>query len=88
MKILIVGDSCKDIFVYGEITKLSPEAPVPVFNPIKQKENGGMAHNVFNNLVSLGVDATLVTNRDTNIRKVRYVDNRSNQMVLRIDEND
>ena len=88
MKILIVGDSCKDIFVYGEITKLSPEAPVPVFNPIKQKENGGMDHNVFNNLVSLGVDATLVTNRDTNIRKVRYVDNRSNQMVLRIDEND
>ena len=53
MKILIVGDSCKDIFVYGEITKLSPEAPVPVFNPIRQKENGGMAHNVFNNLVSL-----------------------------------
>jgi len=88
MKILIVGDSCIDVFVYGEITRLSPEAPVPVFNPIKQKENGGMAHNVFNNLVSLGVDATLVTNRDTNIRKVRYVDNRSNRMVLRIDEND
>ena len=33
--ILIIGDSCKDVFVYGEISRLSPEAPVPVFNPIE-----------------------------------------------------
>ena len=88
MNVLVIGDSCKDVFIYGDIERISPEAPVPVFKPTHTEKNDGMAKNVFNNLVSLGVDATLVTNRDTNIRKVRYVDNRSNQMVLRIDEND
>ena len=34
MTILIVGDSCIDEFVYGSIFRMSPEAPVPVFQPI------------------------------------------------------
>ena len=52
MNILIVGDSCKDIFIYGEITRLSPEAPVPVLNPLKEISNDGMAKNVVNNVES------------------------------------
>ena len=32
-KILLVGDNCKDIYQYGTIDRLSPEAPVPVFVP-------------------------------------------------------
>ena len=54
MKILIVGDSCKDVFIYGDVTRLSPEAPVPVFNPRKTIENDGMAKNVSNNVEVLG----------------------------------
>ena len=27
-KILVVGDSCEDIFIYGDITRVAPEAPV------------------------------------------------------------
>ena len=33
MTILIVGDSCEDVFVYGDITRICPEAPIPVFVP-------------------------------------------------------
>ena len=87
MKILIVGDSCTDVFVYGEITRLSPEAPVPVFNPLRQKENDGMARNVANNVEALNVTIHTITNKNS-IRKVRYVDKKSNQLVLRVDEHD
>ena len=87
MTILIVGDSCTDVFVYGEITRLSPEAPVPVFNPLREKTNGGMAKNVANNVEALKMTIFTLTNKN-NIRKVRYVDDKSNQLVLRVDEND
>ena len=87
MTILIVGDSCKDIFIYGEIKRLSPEAPVPVFNPLRQKGNDGMAKNVANNVEALNVTIHTITNKN-DIRKVRYVDRKSNQLVLRVDEHD
>ena len=87
MKMLVVGDSCKDIFIYGEIKRLSPEAPVPVFNPVGQKGNDGMAKNVANNVEALNVTIHTITNKN-DIRKVRYVDHKSNQLVLRVDEHD
>ena len=89
MKILVIGDSCTDKFIYGECNRICPEAPVPVFNPIEQKSNGGMAKNVFNNLVSLSNDweIDLVTN-ENEITKTRLVDKKTNQMLLRVDEDD
>lgn len=89
MKVLVIGDSCIDKFVYGECNRICPEAPVPVFNPIEQKSNGGMAKNVFNNLASLAKnwDIDLVTNEDE-ITKTRLVDIKTNQMLLRVDEDD
>jgi len=86
-KVLVVGDSCTDIFIYGKVERLCPEAPVPVINPTHQTENGGMSKNVISNLKSLGCDTQLISNLNS-IKKVRYVDERSNQMVLRVDEND
>ena len=88
MRVLVIGDSCEDVFIYGEIERMSPEAPVPILQPIRKTKNGGMALNVYNNFLSLGVEVNIVTNEKSQIRKVRYVDNRSSQMVLRIDEND
>ena len=76
-----------DVFVYGQIDRLCPEAPVPIFEPIHQKENGGMARNVKNNLVALGADVHIISN-DNGMKKIRYVDTNSNQMVMRLDEND
>ena len=87
MKILVIGDSCIDEFVYGDIRRISPEAPIPVFVPTKSKTNDGMAKNVSNNVKSLGSDIELITNQN-GIVKRRYVDNRSGQMVLRVDEHD
>ena len=86
-KILVIGDSCSDIFIYGDIERICPEAPVPVFKPTHQTENGGMAKNVVANLKALGCQVDLISNLN-DIKKVRYVDNRSNQLVLRVDEHD
>jgi len=87
VKILVIGDSCDDVFIYGDITRVAPEAPVPVIVPVRKESNPGMAGNVVANLKALGVDVKLITNPEP-IRKIRYVDERYNQMVLRVDEND
>ena len=87
MKILIIGDSCLDVFMYGEVSRLAPEAPVPVIIPESKIENLGMAGNVKTNLEALGCEVELVTNTEQ-IKKIRYVDSRYNQMLLRVDEND
>jgi bifunctional ADP-heptose synthase (sugar kinase/adenylyltransferase) len=88
MKILVIGDSCKDIFIYGQVSRMCPEAPVPVFNPTKQIDNLGMAANVVMNLYSCGVDwVDLVSNKEV-ITKSRYVEEKSNHMIMRVDCND
>ncbi len=46
MKVLVIGDSCKDVFVYGSCDRMAPAAPVPVFIPQYLKDNKGMAGNV------------------------------------------
>ena len=87
MRVLVIGDSCKDVFIYGDIERISPEAPVPVFTPTHEESNDGMARNVSNNVESLGITIHTVTNKNSIVKK-RYVENRSSQMVLRVDEHD
>lgn len=89
LKILVIGESCKDVFTYGVCTRLTPECPVPVFNPIETISNGGMAKNVHHNVLSLGVDCHLVTNKNWHqITKTRFIEKRSNHMFLRVDKSD
>ena len=87
MNVLVIGDSCKDVFIYGDIERISPEAPIPVFKPTHEESNGGMARNVANNVEALEVTIHTITNKNS-IRKVRYVDKKSNQLVLRVDKHD
>jgi len=87
MNVLVIGDSCKDVFIYGDIERISPEAPVPVFKPTREESNGGMAKNVANNVEALDMYIHTVTNKNS-ITKIRFVENRSGQMVLRVDEHD
>ena len=88
MKILVIGDSCTDVFIYGRCERLNPEAPIPVFEPTKTVTNQGMAGNVVANLNKLGVQKVeLITNHEQ-ITKTRYVEYKSNQMLLRVDSND
>jgi len=87
--ILIIGETCKDIFVYGECDRLCPEAPAPVFNPIEVLENPGMAMNVQRNVVKLGQKCHIYTNPNwKHITKTRYVHKNTNQMFVRVDTND
>ena len=85
--VLVIGDSCTDRFIYGDSTRLAPEAPIPVFNPISETTNQGMAGNVARNIQSLGSKVHLISNK-INPLKTRYVDDRSGHILLRVDEND
>ena len=87
INILIIGDSCEDSFVYGDVFRLAPEGPVPIFNPRHTKANGGMALNVYENIKAIGAHAKLITH-DEEIIKTRYVDERTNTLLLRVDTND
>jgi bifunctional ADP-heptose synthase (sugar kinase/adenylyltransferase) len=83
-KVLVIGDTCKDIHVYGTCDRMCPDAPVPVFVPTVTKENLGMAGNVYQNMVSLGATVDIKTN-DVTIEKKRFVQEATNHMFLRVD---
>ena len=84
-KILVIGDGCDDVYIYGKCKRLCPDAPVPILLPFKKITNGGMAKNVYENIKSLGIFVDIITHRNT-ITKTRYVDEKTNQMFIRIDE--
>jgi len=89
MSILVIGESCLDVFTYGECNRMCPEAPVPVFNPINTIENGGMAMNVYANLLRMGTEVEIITNDNfKDIKKIRFIDHRTNHMFMRLDEMD
>ena len=53
-KILVVGDVILDHFVWGYVSRISPEAPVPIVTVERENDMPGGAANVANNLVALG----------------------------------
>lgn len=72
-RFLVVGDAMLDVYLHGQVTRISPEAPVPVFN-YKRKENilGGAA-NVAANVASMGLPVALlsVIGNDENGEKLK-----------------
>jgi D-beta-D-heptose 7-phosphate kinase/D-beta-D-heptose 1-phosphate adenosyltransferase len=82
-KILLIGDNCTDIYQYGTVDRISPEAPVPVFVPTRTEECNGMAGNVFNNLEALGCNVHYQFGETST--KTRLIDERSKQQIIRID---
>jgi D-beta-D-heptose 7-phosphate kinase / D-beta-D-heptose 1-phosphate adenosyltransferase len=58
--VLCIGDLMLDDFVYGEVTRISPEAPAPVIAVQRSETNIGGAGNVARNLASLGVRCIFV----------------------------
>ena len=59
-RILVVGDIILDKYLFGEINRISPEAPVPVVNIIEQVERLGGAGNVARNAARLDANITLL----------------------------
>jgi len=53
-RVLVIGDVMMDVFVWGKVQRISPEAPVPVVDVMTESYRLGGAANVVNNLVSLG----------------------------------
>jgi D-beta-D-heptose 7-phosphate kinase/D-beta-D-heptose 1-phosphate adenosyltransferase len=84
-KILVIGDSCLDEYIYCTTDRFCPDAPVPILKPESFVSALGMAGNVVDNLKSLGCDGWLVSNAN-HIKKTRYVDSRTNHMFIRVDE--
>ena len=83
-KILLIGDSCTDEYVYGTCERLNPEAPVPILNLKRKETTRGMAWNVRENLMSFGMEVYIITNQES-ITKTRYIDEKYNQQILRVD---
>ena len=57
---MIIGDIIVDEYIWGDVHRISPEAPVPVFETATETRGCGGAANVAQNVASLGGDATLV----------------------------
>ena len=84
LNVLLIGDSCTDEYYIGTCDRLSPEAPVPVIKIVDHYVLDGMSANVNLNLTNLGIDADFITNTEQ-IIKTRYIDKRSGQHLLRVD---
>jgi bifunctional ADP-heptose synthase (sugar kinase/adenylyltransferase) len=85
-KVLVIGDSCQDIFIYGNCPRLAPEAPAPVFHEAETTTNDGMAKNVARNLQSLNPDLEIdIITQEKEITKTRFIEKSTNHLLLRID---
>lgn len=90
-KILVVGDLMLDLYTYGKVSRISPEAPVPILLKTSEKYGPGGAANVANNLALLGAKVSvcgmigsdskgeilmsLLRNQGIDVRSVIKVDN-------------
>jgi D-beta-D-heptose 7-phosphate kinase/D-beta-D-heptose 1-phosphate adenosyltransferase len=87
-KILVIGDSCIDEFVYCSANRLCPDIPVPVLNVSHRTENPGMSMNLVRNIKSLGYECDSMTQKNwKQVTKTRYMHLESNHMFVRIDKN-
>ena len=84
-KILLIGDSCHDVYCFGKCERISPEAPVPVLRIVKEEIRPGMVLNVRKNLSNF-FEGTIdtYTNKEKIIKK-RYVEENTKQHMLRVD---
>ncbi|WP_051360297.1 D-glycero-beta-D-manno-heptose-7-phosphate kinase [Candidatus Symbiobacter mobilis] len=60
-RVLVVGDVMLDRYWYGDVDRISPEAPVPVVRIQREEDRNGGAANVAANLAALGVRTTLLS---------------------------
>ncbi|MDR1951910.1 MAG: D-glycero-beta-D-manno-heptose-7-phosphate kinase [Elusimicrobiota bacterium] len=60
-KILVIGDSMVDKFIWGTVKRISPEAPVPIVEVTGESETLGGAGNVASNIAALGAEVYLIS---------------------------
>ncbi|HXD33252.1 MAG TPA: D-glycero-beta-D-manno-heptose-7-phosphate kinase [Pyrinomonadaceae bacterium] len=83
-KIVVLGDIMLDEFVWGDVTRISPEAPVPVVDIRRESSHLGGAANVLANVVALGAQACVVgvIGNDSAGERVREALRRTNSGAL------
>lgn len=86
LKVLVIGDTCDDVYHFGTCTRINPEAPAPLLTFSRSEMRPGMATNVALNVSSLGHDVKLVTNV-MRPKKERFLDERYSYQLLRVDTN-
>lgn len=82
--ILLIGDNCLDVYYYGNVERISPEAPIPILNFMRKEERPGMGANVMENLEKLGLTVSFSTSGMS--VKTRFIDETSKQHLLRLDK--
>ncbi len=60
-RVLVVGDAMLDRYLFGDVERISPEAPVPVVRVTREEDRLGGAANVALNVRALGLAVTLIT---------------------------
>ena len=83
-KVLVIGDIIMDYFVWGDVNRISPEAPVPVVQVKRETKMLGGAANVIHNIATLGAKPILcgVIGGDLNGREILHM---AGEMGLRTD---
>lgn len=84
--IVVIGDYCEDVTYQGEVTRISPEAPIAVFKVLNKKVMPGMAGNVAACFTKLGHKVNLIIpyHVDSKTKKNRYY--AGDYYLYRIDE--
>src|ERR1043166_6559668 len=72
-RIAVLGDVMLDEFIWGDVTRISPEAPVPVVSIQRESTHLGGAANVLANITAIGAAGNVigVVGRDAAAEKVR-----------------
>lgn len=84
MKVLVCGDAMSDLYWRGTVSRVSPEAPVPVVAIASVEKREGAAANVANNIEAMGIACErLFGTSKERIQKIRLL--AKNQHVARID---
>lgn len=90
VKVLVVGDVMLDRYWFGEVERISPEAPVPVVHVARREDRLGGAANVARNAVALGAQVTLagIVGRDEPGTKVHDMLTLANIQTCLVDDGD
>ena len=84
LNILVVGDVMLDRYVIGEVSRISPEAPVPILKELETETKMGMSSNVRMNLKAFGLTVQHEHNKQI-LEKHRLIDSKFNHHLLRYD---
>jgi bifunctional ADP-heptose synthase (sugar kinase/adenylyltransferase) len=86
LNVLVIGETCRDIYYYCSNTRLNPESSAPLVKVTRDNSKLGMAANVNNCLNSLGVKTNFITNHpSSHPTRTRYINEKTNQQLLRVD---